>query len=290
MQRVVVISGAALAAAIVAACGVVGTRAASHDATVSGPTPARSQREGNKGGAAPGNKVGRTTGKLNITDPEAMAREVARVAPLGKVMADADNALHSGDLAVAENKAKAALDMIRQFNEAGQPTDGAKGARRILAEVRIRQDRYAEALDLLLPDQMRNESMAVDDNVALCLVKVGRGAEAARGFNASAWLRFNHAIHESDLPPVVDDASLEARIRVARAADFSGRGLQKEALAEDLIADRLAPGNAAIAFFVESSLAEEGRFDEAKPYRARAVMSPNPKIAEQADALLRVGN
>ncbi|HTQ11281.1 MAG TPA: hypothetical protein VMI31_14545, partial [Fimbriimonadaceae bacterium] len=91
-------------------------------------------------------------------------------------------------------------------------------------------------------------------------------------------------------PRVVDDATLEARIRMSRGTEFMGDGDQKHALAEFLIADKLAPNNAAIAFEIELALAEMGRFEEAKTYRARAVESDNPKIAAQADALLRVGN
>lgn len=223
--------------------------------------------------------------KSNIVDRGAYLAEVERSRPAMSALYQAQDSLHAGDLAAAEAHANDVISLGQQGNGAGV----VKDAKRVLAEVRIRQDRYAEALDLLLPDHTPNESRVVDFNIALCYLKLGRRAEALSSYDPSGTLRLSPALRASDLPQGNSDAALEARIRISRGGDFSSRGGSPEALREYQIAERLAP-NALTAYCVGLALADMGRLTEAKPYMDRAARDGSPAIAEHARRHLRVGN
>lgn len=146
--------------------------------------------------------------------------------------------------------------------------------RQLLAEILIKEGKYAEAAGLL--DDVRPRrgprgslypTAALLDK-ALVAVRSGDYATALAVDPAGGiepYYRNCQGVMEN-APGVADARHLEATILLMKAAERGSHGLDAEEAANAFAADRLVPGNALISYVCAKCLRFQGRFVDAERY------------------------
>ncbi len=215
-------------------------------------------------------KSGQTTtqseaGTKSARDPLAYAAEVSRIKPASDALQRACRQFY-----VEGNIASARVEATEAEHLAATLGVGLVGeeARRLLGRILFKENRFEEALEVLMQDYRQGQSVALDLDIALCLIKLGRAAQAQPYVSNRTLLQYGTV--ESDLPGREPNSKLEASVRFARGLDLLRRSYSRAALEEFLAADQLAPKNGAINYHAGMALVDLNRHREAKPYFQRA--------------------
>ncbi|MFY9234332.1 MAG: CDC27 family protein [Fimbriimonadaceae bacterium] len=216
------------------------------------------------------------TGKKERHLP-ALPKRVRRFEPSVEARQDAEWYLETGDLANAEPLARRAVD-------SSGGTD-AEAARKVLAKIHMLRGEYEPAAELLKANHIPGKNAGYDPDLALCYARLDRLDEAREWFSTEKFTRYgSFRFQGEDMPGTDTRTNLEASILLARGIKFTS---YPERNLDDLqAASKLAPTNAAIAYFLARSFFELGRSQDAKPYFEFAAQNGHGALKREAQGFL----
>lgn len=217
----------------------------------------------------------------SMIDPVAARAEMLRIKPASDALRQANGFFVEVRFEDAAKSARRAIALGKSL----QAWSIERGARRLLGEIRVSQGRYKEALNLLPIDRRKNIPPYTDVNVALAYLKLNDMTLARRFYHPSAFV-FKGGARVSEMPSPTTARGLETGIRYERGLNYFVSSRKRLALREFELANRLAPGNGLINYYLGMSLVHMGKPEEAKPYFRIAAAHVSGWM--QADAKARI--
>ena len=191
-----------------------------------------------------------------------LAEREAAYAPSDALRRQAITLSEAGDLKGAEAACIDALNsppIIR-----GQPQHVPFVAQ-LLGQIYLKDGQYEKAVQWLQGARPNTAGGSLNLDLALAYVRLGDYAHAQECYSDRATLRYYSEGTSQDLPGADSPQALEASILLARGLDAYLEHWYDDALPDLQRANKLAPGNAVIAYHCAQILNEKGRYAEAAP-------------------------
>ena len=203
----------------------------------------------------------------------------AAYAPSDALYAQAEALSQAGDLKGAETACINALNTPPVLHGQTMPVPFVP---QLLGQIYLKDGQYAKAVQWLQGARPNTAGGSLNLDLALGYVRLGDYAQAQECYSDQATLRYCPEQTPQDLPGTASPQALEASILLARGLDAFLEGRHSDALPDLQRANRLAPGNAVIAYQCAQILNEKGRFAEAAPLYETAAVNGHGAIREDA--------
>ena len=151
----------------------------------------------------------------------------------------------------------------------------------LLGDVRLRQGRYADALQYYQLASKHSARSGEELNIALCFVRLGNDEMARQFYSDQTLLRYS-SISLRELPGTNNHQALEASILLAHGLEGYLTHQEQEALEDLDAAGKLAPHNGLIAYYAAQCLLRLKRSQDAVPYLQRAAKYGHGQIAKES--------
>ncbi len=219
--------------------------------------------------------------------------KISHTSPLSSKSAPSDEIVSANPLVgpglIERNAAYAPSDALRRqaivLNEAGD-LKGAEAAcmnalntppiirgqpqhvpfvAQLLGQIYLKDGQYEKAIQWLQGARPNTAGGPLNLDLALAYARLGDYTHAQECYSDRATLRYYPEGTAQDLPGTASPQALEASILLARGMDAYLEHRYDDALPDLQIANKLAPGNALIAYHCARILDEKGRYSEAAP-------------------------